>query len=358
MKQFRILVLHDGKPGHLSQSYGLARMIASRCTRCECEIITARAVPRLKLFNRLLRRLAMSLNPLLRRVVFAFYRIETLPTESIDLVLSFGGNVVALNVAFSREKGIPNALIGNSYTIPSPAITAHLSLNGELGEKNAIATTVVLCRVDKEHCRREGLALQNRGRPLWALLVGGNGSGYGYHDSDWHRLGAAVQALSEQYGIQWLISTSRRTGATGVNILQRYVDDDICRAAIWYEDDASEPLDAFLGAASHIFCTEDSLSMVSEAVAMDKPVISLRPVESLPTRTHGKALAYMAKIRLIERLDMSAMAHYRPYFWMPEKSYSAHLDDIFARIIALGAVAETVRSPEIKYLPQADAQPI
>ena len=98
--------------------------------------------------------------------------------------------------------------------------------------------------------------------------------------------------------------------------------------------------------------------MVSEAVAMDKPVISLRPVESLPTRTHGKALAYMAKIRLIERLDMSAMAHYRPYFWVPEKSYSAHLDDIFARIIALGAVTEMVRSPEIKYLSQAGAQPI
>ncbi|CAA0079710.1 Uncharacterised protein [Zhongshania aliphaticivorans] len=357
MKQFRILVLHDGKPGHLSQSYGLASMIANRCTRCECDVISVRAVPRLKLLNRMLRRMAVSLHPALRRLVFSLYRIDPLPSEPVDLVVSFGGNVVALNVAYSQAHGIPNALIGNSYTIPNEAICAHLSLIGDLGDANAIATTVVLCRVDQERCRRAGLALQTSQRPLWTLLVGGNGSGYGYHDSDWHRLGDALRALSEQYGVQWLISTSRRTGVAGVNILKRYVDDDICRAAIWYEDGVSEPLDAFLGASSQIFCTEDSLSMVSEAVAMDKPVISLRPTESLPTRTHGKALTYMADIGLVERVDISAMAQYQPQPWLPEKTYSAHLDDIFARIIALGAVTEMVRTPAKRnYMPEQRVQ--
>lgn len=359
MKQFRILVLHDGKPGHLSQSYGLARLIASRCTRCDCEIVSVRAVPRLKLLNRLLRRMAVSVNPLLRRLVFVLYRLEKMPIVPVDLVVSFGGNVVALNVAYSQLHGIPNALIGSGYTIPSHAIRAHLSLSGDLGDKNAVATTVVLCRVDQERCRQAGLALlQNSDRPLWTLLVGGNGSGYGYHDSDWHRLGAAVRALSEQYDIQWLISTSRRTGAAGVNILRRYMDDDICRAAIWYEGEVSESLDAYLGAASKIFCTADSLSMVSEAVAMDKPVITLRPTESLPTRAHSKALDYMAEVRLIERLDLSALPYYRPSYCLPEKSYSAHLDEIFTRIIALGAVNEMVRSPAPKYVGSHSVQPV
>ena len=358
MKQFRILVLHDGKPGHLSQSYGLARMIASRCIRCECEIVLVRAVPRLKLLNRLLRRLAVSPFAGLRKAVFYLYRIDKRSIGAVDLVVSFGGNVVALNIAFSQQRAIPNALIGSNYTIPEYAIQAHLSLNGELGGRNAIATSVVLCRVDKDHCQRAGLALQNHGRPLWTLLVGGDGSGYGYHDADWHRLGAAVRALSEQYGIQWLISSSRRTGAAGVSILRRYMDDDVCRAAIWYEGGGSAPLDAFLGAASHIFCTEDSLSMVSEAVAMDKPVICLRPTETLPTRTHGKALSYMAKIRLIERLDISAMAQYRPYSWLPEKSYSAHLDEIFARIVALGAVTGMLPTSAEKQPPSASIMPV
>jgi hypothetical protein len=136
------------------------------------------------------------------------------------------------------------------------------------------------------------------------------------------------------------------------------MDDDICRAAIWYEGDVSEPLDAYLGAASQIFCTEDSLSMVSEAVAMDKPVITLRPTESLPTRAHSKALNYMAEVCLIERLDFSALPYYRPRYCLPEKSYSAHLDEIFTRIIALGAVNELVRSPAAKYVVPRSVQPV
>jgi mitochondrial fission protein ELM1 len=358
MKRFRILVLHDGKPGHLSQSLGLARMIASRCIRCECEIVIVKAVPRIKLLNRLSRRLVMSSSPYVRYLVFSLYRIEARAIEMIDLVVSFGGNVVALNIAFSKQFGIPNALIGDSYSIPEHAIRAHLSLNGELGGGNAIATSVVLCRVDQARCLRAGQALQDQGRPLWTLLVGGDGSGYDYHDADWHRLGAGIRALSEQYGIQWLISSSRRTGAAATKILQRYMDDDVCRAAIWYEDGHSEPLDAFLGAASRIFCSEDSLSMVSEAVAMDKPVITLRPTEALPSHTHGNAINYMANIKLLERIDINAMAQYRPHFAEPEKSYSAHLDDIFYRIVALGAVTEMLPQPGDRLANQSAAIPI
>lgn len=358
MKRFRILVLHDGKPGHLSQSLGLARMIESRCLRCECEIVVVKAVPRIKLLNRLARRLVMSPTPFLRSLVFSLYRIEKRAIEMIDLVVSFGGNVVALNIAFSKQLEIPNALIGNSYSIPEHAIRAHLSLNGELGGGNAIATSVVLCRIDQVRCQRAGQELQDQGRPLWTLLVGGDGSGYDYHDADWHRLGAGIRALSEQYGIQWLISSSRRTGAAATKILQRYMDDDVCRAAIWYEDGHSEPLDAFLGAASRIFCTEDSLSMVSEAVAMDKPVVSLRPTETLPTSTHGKAINYMAKIQLLERVDINAMAQYRSSLTAPKKSYSAHLDDIFYRIVALGAVTEMLPQSSDRIASKSAAMPI
>jgi len=350
VKKFRILVIHDGKPGHFSQSYGLARLIASRCTRCDCEISSLRAKPRLKLLNRLLRYAAASQNAFLQKLILLFYRHTPLPSEAIDLVISFGGNVVALNIALSQYWRIPNVLVGSSYTIPESMISAHVSLKGDMGDSNAVASRLVVCRTEPRRCHRAGRALRANGQRLWAIFVGGDGSGYRYHDADWHRLGAALQAMSAQYGVRWLVSTSRRTGRQGNAILRSYLDASVCAASIWYEDESSEPLDAFIGAASRLFCTEDSLSMLAESLAMAKPVISLRPTDSSPSKTHRDALAYMVNMGLLLQLDFSALAQYRPHHYDPVKSYAAHLDEIFQRFIALGAVAATVQAQRTHYL--------
>ncbi len=340
MQSLRILVLHDGKPGHRSQSEGMARLIAAEEQR-PCHIEFLRAKPRLKLLNRPLRRLASSGFTTAQKAVIAGHNLETLPQYTPDLIISFGGNTVALNIALSQYWQIPNILIGNHYGLRTDLVTAHATAFGNPRQANAIATRIALCKTNREACQQAGAEIQHTAgnTPLWTMLIGGDGSGYEYHTADWFALVEAMKALSASHGVRWLISTSRRTNSDGLAIVRKTCGPEICESAIWYGEEANQKsLDAYLGAAERIFCTEDSLSMLSESVAMDKAVISLRPASAQPKATHAKIIQHMLGVDLIERESIATLANYQPSPFHPAERYDAHLRSIYDRVRELGAL--------------------
>lgn len=328
----RILVLYDGKLGHLSQSYGFAQLIASRLP-ADVTINTCSAKARLKLLNKPLRQLACLPSSQASRAVLSGYTFADGQPSRADMVVSFGGNVVALNIALSRCWGVPNILIGNSYGLPPSLIAVHATAQGSDAD-NAVATGVALSKTDPAFCQRAGqLLARSANTPLWTLLVGGDGSGYHYSKEDWQQLGRAMQTLSERHGIRWLVSTSRRTDAVGVEALRRYATPQCCEAAIWYGVSSTDSLDAYLGAGERLFCTEDSMSMLSEAVAMSKPVVSLRPGAVCAKRVHSAMLTHLEDSGLIQRESVNSVAMYHPAHFEPVRSYPAQLDDIYRQVV-------------------------
>lgn len=354
-----ILVLHDGKPGHFSQAQGVARLLA-RGHRGATQIRAIRARPKLKLLNRLLRLLAAMNQPWAQRLVSLAYRCDELPDIAPDIVVSFGGNVLALNVALSQHWRCRNVVIGNCYSLPANAVSANVTAFPTASASSAwqqcnVSSRVALCKTDAEQNSRAGsLLLEQAERPLWAMLVGGDGSGLRYQESDWHQLGQAMAAVATRHRIQWLLTTSRRSGQQAGEILGSYLDEQNCLSSIVYQGASSPNADAYLGAAERVFCTEDSLSMVSEAVAMHKPVIGLRPANSVIRGSHLRSLLYLQSQGLVERWAIADLELYQPSAFMPLRSYEQHLDSLYQRLQARLAITEPV---EGEALPARPAMP-
>ncbi|WP_321392197.1 ELM1/GtrOC1 family putative glycosyltransferase [uncultured Desulfuromusa sp.] len=331
----RILVLYDGKAGHLSQSLGVAQLIRSRLNS-PVTIEQQVAKIRLKFLNRFIRKLALIPSSMLQRLVIHSYRWK-IPEQKPDLIISFGGNVIALNVALAKLWKCNNVVIGNLYSINLKHIDAHITVFGDTAEAKAIASCVALCKVDPQVCAEKGNELRKQlpYSEYWAMLVGGNGAGYQYQASDWHRLGSSMNFLSKRYGIKWILTTSRRSGLEAEQILQQYLEPSVCAKSYLASQPESGSLEAILGSCDKLFCTEDSLSMLTESVSVEKPVTTLLPKQTSPKRVHSNTVKYMASTGLIKRVNIENLNEFMPQSYQPEKSYSEHLEDIYTQLISL-----------------------
>jgi mitochondrial fission protein ELM1 len=109
-------------------------------------------------------------------------------------------------------------------------------------------------------------------KPFWLLIIGGSGSGYKYRDKDWHQLSTWANDACKNFNIQWLITTSRRTGTTAENILRSKITPENIAYAVWWGEKNEKILPALMGASQRIFVTADSMSMITEAISSSRPV--------------------------------------------------------------------------------------
>lgn len=347
---FRILVLHDGKAGHASQALGLARLIARQHDQ-PTEIAELAMSPRLKLLNRLLRLWAQLPCRNLLRLLPLFYRQRFASANARhrrpDLIVSFGGNVLALNVSLSRLWQTPNAVIGNTYALPSRLISANVTLQGNPATANSVASLIPLGKACPQHCQQASHILVPGDLPRWALLIGGDGSGYQYAEEDWQHLASAAKALAQRHQIRWLITTSRRTPKAAFQALQDTLDASVCDLLIDGSKPSNIPIEALLGGGERIFCSEDSMSMLAEAIAMNRPVMSLQPAHSEPRSGHARALEYLQESGLVERQQLANWTTGELAPWQPQQDYLAHSLRVYRQLARLGAVtgASTTRAP-------------
>ncbi len=341
----RILIIYDGKPGHLSQSLGLANLIAAR-TAQTVSIDHLIAKPEIKLLNRLLRRLSVINHSTITWIVKQAYRAD-FPIGRPDLIISFGGNVIALNVALRNHWKANNIVIGNRYSIPSQLFDAQITMFGEENHSKNIASFVALSGISRKECLSLGKQLNSKysNTRHWAMLIGGNGSGYEYTENDYHHLGQSMVELSLRYGIKWLVTTSRRTDTIAEIILRKYLTHKTTSDICFYNSGENSCIKSILGASERIFCTEDSLSMLSESVSLAKPVISVKPEKISNRDIHRKTVDRMASIGLIDPIEIHNLSTYKPTQFKPNKSYYAHLDDIYQKTKQLVVNANHTRSP-------------
>jgi mitochondrial fission protein ELM1 len=113
---------------------------------------------------------------------------------------------------------------------------------------------------------------------LAGLLIGGNAGPFRYRPKEWDRLLAFAAEVSKAWGTRWLISTSRRTPdfvadrfaalAQDGSVVERFID---------YRTAGPGTLPQVFAAAETIVCTEDSSTMISEAVSARLPVVGVAP---------------------------------------------------------------------------------
>jgi mitochondrial fission protein ELM1 len=106
-------------------------------------------------------------------------------------------------------------------------------------------------------------------RPLIAVLLGGSNHRYSFDADVGARLGAELAAVAKANGAGLALTASRRTDPEALAALMAALRD--VPHDLWSGEGAN-PYMGLLALSDHIVATEDSVSMVSEALMTGKPV--------------------------------------------------------------------------------------
>src|SRR5581483_11203139 len=111
------------------------------------------------------------------------------------------------------------------------------------------------------------------------VLIGGNSGTFRYEARDWHRLTTFLRAAHRAHGTRWLATTSRRSDSVIARALAEMADepDAGIEQFIDYRTAGAGTVASILAAADAILCTDDSSSMLTEAVGACLPVVSVSP---------------------------------------------------------------------------------
>ncbi len=291
----RVLVLSDGKPGHYNQSFGIAKAL-DEIETIETDWVQLRF--RMKFFRSIIKyclkyrkiRSFFEKKYSLKYVPFFYTLTPKTELSTYDYIISTGGDTAFLNAwisisnpeTYSIYNGNPRGL----NFLPFNAITTVI----DLGFENQIILDVAPTMIQISNKKNDSIILEKFGlsqKSYFVLLIGGNGAGYQYMDADIERLIKQSNRISKKLNISWLVTTSRRTTIEHEKRLK------IALSAAYFVDYHREPqkvMKDFLALAEIVFVTEESSSMISEAIASGKPVVTLYPKEMKPDSNYKKIL--------------------------------------------------------------------
>ena len=112
--------------------------------------------------------------------------------------------------------------------------------------------------------------------------------------------------MAQETGARLLVTTSRRTPPEAVAALEALAAAGAVETLAIFGRAPAVPLDRFFG-ADGILVTDDSATMVFEAVAARRPVVTLAPADRRPTRD-DEAFDHLASQGLIRRMGVVAVA--------------------------------------------------
>lgn len=293
-----IIVFHDNNPAHLSQALGVAISL-SELTGAE---VAQFDIPQLKGLRRFfansrksqlltgrkeeaLSWLKCAKGERLLRSVAAFFSKNGIRENSGRvLLISAGSNAAAYNLAIATTWKVACAVVGYPSVIGSSRFEFAIITEYEDApeEPNILKTVLPPNNIQSDTLKEAALNLKKKCHPksekIWALLLGGNDKHYRLTPKNLKRTLLQLIVKAELADADIYITTSKRTTSSCVNMLKKLAEehDDVIRYLHIASEDSDNPVAAFLGLADTIFCTEDSINMVSEAVTGGKRVVLLR----------------------------------------------------------------------------------
>jgi mitochondrial fission protein ELM1 len=293
-----VWLLTDGAAGHESQSQGIVDALAEgRALRVERVSLKLRGGSRKRLA-----RLALKLRlPLSARWLARLYDGLRLPDGRPGLIVSSGGNTLAASAILARAHGVPNVYSGTPKGWPAHACDVVFTV-----VPAGTANNVVLALPPVPQAAVD-VAATAPGDCL-LLLIGGATAEYPFSDGDFRALVEGMVCLARQTGRRWLVTTSRRSGERVEDLLATQLPADIVADMVLFGRAPRRVMGEFLRRAAQVYVTEDSLSMVAEAIWSGRPACSIAPVQAAPGRNDRLALESYAAQGLLRRVTVPQFA--------------------------------------------------
>ena len=310
-----IWIISEGSPGHVSQSVGLADAIVAQVPatirQLECR-------PRRSgMVRGFIRRCWMGkqARPLPDWMLYHWLRLELTAKDEAgpDVIIASGGKSVFAARTLATKHGVPFIFLGERKPYPATWFHTTFSPSAFDAESNDVRMDVIPTKISPAIVHHAVAAWADRptGR-LWTMLIGGSSRSHRYQNGDWEQLAEGMTALASREGIRWLVTTSRRSGIKLEDRLRDLLPPEILADAVWWCRQPEKKLTAYLGAAEKIWVTQDSVSMVTEAVATAKPTLVIYPVDvDFPLTSFMPGyLDNLEKLGMILRLPMNALPEF------------------------------------------------
>jgi mitochondrial fission protein ELM1 len=300
----KVLLLNDGKLGHFNQtkalSYALNHIVDTHTQTIHIKIKKSAKYLLRGLLNSTIGTRYLS-NPNALKWIGFFYDIDEEITK-YDIIISSGKDTSLLNAWLGLVYGCQTIYIGNPKKLNHRLFNRIFSVL-DLGFDNQIvldmAPTMPL-QVDIDlFCREYRL---NKNDRYYTLLIGGDGSGYRYSIDDYQKLIALVNNTPKE--IKWLITTSRRTPKEIEEMLLKQMK---CAYFVAYHQNPQKVVAPFLTLSQVVFVTQESASMIGEAISSQKKVVTLKPNGAKIEENYQKILDKYIKSKAMVSLDIDAI---------------------------------------------------
>ena len=200
-------------------------------------------------------------------------RAVRLPDPGDAIVISAGGTAAVIGATL-RRSARPAVQVQHPRIDPARFDLIVVNRHDGLVGPNVVVTRTALHRATPARLADAAAAwaprLAHLPRPLVAVLVGGSNGRFRLDADVAAALGASLAAMMRADRVGLALTPSRRTSADARAALHRAVTP--LGGWVW-DMDGENPYFGLLALADAIVVTEDSVSMVSEAVATSAPVL-------------------------------------------------------------------------------------
>jgi len=259
-RERELLILSDGKTGHLRQSESAAKLIIRQLGLAG--IKTSLSIQEVK--SRESRQGLISFKP--------------------DIIISAGSSISSLNYRLTRLNR------AKSIVLMRPGILSlkkfDLAIIPEHDDpparKNVVVTSGALNLIDADYLKEKSERLKGSGfikgdlSPLCiGVLIGGDAKGFSISSRLISEVISQVRVAAEELNADILLSTSRRTPAEVEQVIKRELGGyGRCKLlVIANENNHPDVVGGILGLSSIIITSPESISMVSEAASAGKYVV-------------------------------------------------------------------------------------
>lgn len=321
----------DNKAGHRSQTMGLLQCLQSHYS------IDVREL-RFNDWTRPIGRMLQNVWPIGTRLAdMGLARPITSDDARPDLIVGSGGGVQWAIAALAKKYDAYSIYLGSPRKIPVADYGQVLHYVPELSSQGvtlipmmpgpispAIASTA-WDTFQQQHSLQSGTYA--------SCLVGGDGSGYAWGSADGVRLGQRMNEVYRNFGMRWLITTSRRTPSAMEQAIRETLLSEAIADACWAGlGDDRRVVAAYLGASSQVLVSEDSMSMVQEALASSHNVSLFGSEKWTANQRHEQFLQSASAHQWLQRISLSddAAAH---QFFHNQKHYQDDLQAVVANAV-------------------------
>jgi mitochondrial fission protein ELM1 len=189
------------------------------------------------------------------------------------VVVGAGGKAAAV-IAALRPRGVKVVQVQHPRMDPRRFDLIVVNRHDNLTGPNVVVTRTALHRVTQARLAEAAAVWRDRiaalPRPLVAVLVGGANGRHRFDRPVGEALADQLAAMMDRDHVGLMLTPSRRTDPAVVQVLH----DRLAPRGAWIWDfQGDNPYFGMLALADAIVVTEDSVSMVSEAVATSVPVL-------------------------------------------------------------------------------------